>query len=126
MSILVDSSVWIDYFRGGNQSAPLDLLLENNSICTCGLILAEILPFLIVRNQKKLVSLMHTIPNVACTPDWKRITRYQAQCLKKGINGIGIPDLIIAQTALDNECTLFSLDNHFDMIQKVIPLRLFK
>ena len=70
MSTLVDSSVWIDYFRGGNQSAPLDLLLENNSICTCGLVLAEILPFLIVRNQKKLVSLMHTIPNVACTPDW--------------------------------------------------------
>lgn len=32
MNVLVDSSVWIDYFRGGSDSS-LDGLIEENLIC---------------------------------------------------------------------------------------------
>lgn len=45
MSILVDSSVWVDYFRGtGLSSDHLDLLIEENLVVTNDLILAELLP----------------------------------------------------------------------------------
>ena len=49
MNILIDSSVWIDYFRGGKTKNKVDLLLDNNIACTSGLILAELIPFI---NQK--------------------------------------------------------------------------
>ena len=43
--ILVDSSVWIDYFRGKDnaQTAMLDKLLDRELLCIGDLILAEIL-----------------------------------------------------------------------------------
>ena len=43
--ILVDSSVWIDYFRGAStpQSERLDLLLGNELVVTGDIILAEVL-----------------------------------------------------------------------------------
>lgn len=43
--ILVDSSVWIDYFRGTStpQSDMLDQLLAREAVCVGDLILAEVL-----------------------------------------------------------------------------------
>jgi hypothetical protein len=41
-----------------------------------------------------------------------------------GINGIGIPDLIIAQNAIQNHCAVYSLDNHFKMMKNAINLKL--
>ena len=32
MQVLVDSSVWIDYFRGGTKSDDLDILIDENLI----------------------------------------------------------------------------------------------
>jgi hypothetical protein len=31
MQILVDSSIWIDYFRDGTNSSRLDYLIEKNN-----------------------------------------------------------------------------------------------
>ena len=42
MNILVDSSIWIDYFRSGLHSEKLDRYIDQNQICTNDLILAEI------------------------------------------------------------------------------------
>ena len=53
MNILVDSSVWIDYFRGGKNSEILDQFIEENLICINDLILAEIIPPLNLKNQNK-------------------------------------------------------------------------
>ena len=45
MSILVDSSIWIDYFKGGNGSLELDSLIDENLVVTNDLILTELIPF---------------------------------------------------------------------------------
>ena len=125
MKILIDSSVWIDYFRGGKDSEPLDELLENNQACTCGLILAEIIPFLNQRKEKELVDLLKNVPRVECVIDWDRIISHQTRCLKKGINGIGIPDLIIAETAALYDVKLFTLDKHFRLMNRIVSFDLF-
>jgi hypothetical protein len=39
MQILVDSSVWIDYFRNGFNSGKLDMYIDQNLICINDLIL---------------------------------------------------------------------------------------
>lgn len=47
MHILVDTSVWIDYFKSGDNSAKFDTLLDNNQLVINDIILAELEPFLI-------------------------------------------------------------------------------
>ncbi len=46
MQILVDSSVWIDYLRGGGNSDELDYFIDENLVVINDLILAELVPFL--------------------------------------------------------------------------------
>ena len=50
---------------------------------------------------------------------------FQYECLKNGINGIGIPDLIIAQNAKQNNCPIYSLDKHFIALKNVVNIELF-
>jgi len=55
MSVIVDTSVWIEYFRSGNNSAKLDFLIDEDLIVINDLILAELVPSLKVHNQRKIV-----------------------------------------------------------------------
>ncbi len=55
MYILVDSSIWIEYFRNGLFSREIELFIDENLLVTNYLILSELIPFLKLRNQKKLV-----------------------------------------------------------------------
>ncbi len=125
MSVLVDTSVWIDYFRGGNNSANLDFLIDENLLFTNDIVLAELIPFLKIRNQKKIIDLLKNINKLNLSIDWHQIIEYQYKCIKIGLNGVGIPDLIIAQNAIQNYCEIYSLDNHFILIQDVIGFQLY-
>ena len=49
MEVLVDTSVWIDYFRSGEKSEKLDFLIDENLVVINDLILTELLPLLIVK-----------------------------------------------------------------------------
>ncbi len=124
MKVLVDSSVWIDYFRGGGNSDRLDFLIDENILVTNDLILAELIPFLSIRNQYNLIDLLNFVEWLDLKISWEQITDFQHRCLKTGINGIGIPDLIIAQNALQNRCEIYSLDNHFELMRKPLKLLL--
>ena len=55
MNILVDSSAWIDYFRSGDNSADLDILIDENMIVINDLILAELIPFLRIKKEKEIL-----------------------------------------------------------------------
>lgn len=46
MEVLVDTSIWIDYFRGGGHSKDLDFLIDENLMTTNDIILTELLPHL--------------------------------------------------------------------------------
>ncbi|NOQ21644.1 MAG: PIN domain-containing protein [Candidatus Aegiribacteria sp.] len=122
MQVLVDSSVWIDYFRGGGNSDKLDFLIDENILVINDLILAELIPFLRIKNQYNLIDLLNFVERLDLKIDWEQIIDFQHKCLRRGINGIGIPDLIIAQNALQNHCKIYSLDQHFELIK--IPLEL--
>ena len=124
MSVLVDTSIWIEYFRSGNNSEKLDFLIDENLIVINDLILAELVPSLRVRNQQKLVKLLHNINKLELSIHWGQIIEFQFKCLKKGLNRISIPDLIIAQNAKQNQCEIYSLDNHFKLMKDILELRL--
>jgi predicted nucleic acid-binding protein len=124
MPVLVDTSIWIEYFRTGNHSEKLDSLIDENLIVINDLILAELVPPLRVRNQRKIISLLHDINKLELSIRWDQIMEFQFKCLKNGLNGIGIPDLIIAQNAKQHQCTIYSLDNHFEVMKDILKLQL--
>ncbi|RLF65625.1 MAG: PIN domain nuclease [Thermoplasmata archaeon] len=126
MNVLVDSSVWIDYFRGVGQADILDYLIDENLVITNNLILTELVPTLYVLRQKKLISMLKEIKRYPVNIDWDNIMEIQITCIRNGINGIGITDLIIAQNAIQHKSQLLSVDGHFVSISKHLPLSLFE
>ena len=124
MRILVDCSIWIDYFRGGNNSEALDSFIDENLICMNHLILSELIPTLRIIKENKLVNLLTEVSKIPLNINWNQIIEYQTLCLKNGINKVGIPDLIIVDNALQNDLVLYSIDKHFKLISKYIALKL--
>ena len=123
MSVLVDTSIWVEYLRTGDNSEKLDFLIDENLIVTNDLILAELIPFLKIQNQRKLINLLLNINRFDLSVNWNQIIEYQYKCLKNGLNGIGIPDLIIAQNAKQYHCEIYSLDNHFQLMKDILNLQ---
>ena len=125
MKVLVDTSIWIDYFKVGSKSGKLDYLIDENILTINDLILVELIPFLKIKKQQKVIELLNSIAKLDINIKWEQIIEYQYSCLKKGVNGIGLPDLIIAQNAIQNNCEIYSLDYHFKLISGVIKLKLY-
>jgi hypothetical protein len=126
MSVLVDTSVWIDYFRNTGKADTMDLLIEENVIVTNDLILAELIPPLRLRKEQSLITLLREIMKQPVVVEWDEIIRLQISCLQDGINGIGIPDLIIAQNAVQGKHQLLSNNKHFTLILKYLSLDLYQ
>lgn len=126
MSVIVDSSVWIDYFRGAEKSGYLDYLIDENVVAVNDLILTELIPFLKIQKQQKVIRLLQAVQKIDLTIKWTQIRDYQYKCLEQGFNGIGIPDLIIAQNTVQNNCELYTLDRHFEMIRQIINIELIE
>jgi len=125
MEVLVDTSIWIDYFRGGNNAKDLDFLIDEDLIVTNDIILAELIPYLKIKKQTKVIWLLHEINKVPLSVHWEELIEYQVKCLKVGVNAVGIPDLIIAQNAKQNSCKVYSLDKHFKLLNQVLKVRLY-
>lgn len=118
-SVLVDSSVWIEYFRLGNVP-KLEKLIQEDLVCINELILTEIGPRLIHAKRLDIWESLSSLETVATTIDWNLIRKYQELNLKNGVNKVGIPDLIISQQVIDQKLTLFSFDKHFKLMQKFL------
>jgi len=125
VSVIIDSSVWIEYFRKGNNSEKVDFLIDEDLVVTNDLILAELTPFLMMRKQKKLLSLLHHINKLKIMINWGQLIDFQYLCLQNGLNGVGIPDLIIAQNAIQNDSKIYSLDKHFESMSAFLDIKIF-
>ena len=123
MSVLVDSSVWIDYFGGTGEE--LDYLIGEALVATNELILAELVPALHMRRQRQLISLLREIPRHPLHIDWESIVEMQIICLRNGLNRVGIPALTMAQHAMQHGLELLSRDTHFAQLSQHVPLVLY-
>jgi hypothetical protein len=123
MAVLVDTSVWVEYFRSGKNLEQLDFLIDENLVATNELILAELVPFLRLRRQRKVIGLLQVIIRLPLKIDWEQLGEYQYQCLKAGLNGVGIPDLIIAQNSIQHRCEIYTQDKHFSLLAEITGTR---
>ncbi len=122
--VLVDSAAWIDYFAGNKNAASLDPLIEENLICTNDLILAELLPSIRSRKAFELASMLKAVEKIPLKIDWDEIVEMQVINRKHGINKVGLPDLIVAQNAIQNNLELYSPDRHFRLMCKLFGFKL--
>jgi len=127
--VLADTSVWIAYLKGRPEDKrvadALDYLLSGDEAVVNDVILTELLPAMQARGEMEAAALMGSLRCPALEIDWKGLRDIQTECLRAGINKVGIPDLIIAQQAVRLDMPLFSLDRHFELIAQVLPLCLW-
>lgn len=117
--VLIDSSVWIDYFRKGKSKVEeqVNLLLDEDRVALCGMVELEILQGLRGNEQaiiQDLFSVLHYV-------DAQRSDFINAGLILNDLrkNGITIPssDCLIAAQCIHHKLILFTLDNDFKHVR---------
>lgn len=115
---LADTTVWIEFFRGKSKVADLiEMLLTENAVCTCGVVMFELLQGIKSESEKnKILSILATLPYFEMTQRLWRSAAEVSLSLKK--NGVSLPlsDIFIATIAVENDLSVYTLDNHFTQI----------
>ena len=112
--IAVDTSVWIDFFRGRAPAAErLPVLLDQDEVALPIPVRIEILSGARRTERPRLNRVLSALPVLFPTREtWLRM---EAWILKAGASGqrFGVGDLLIASLAAENQCALWSLDADF-------------
>jgi len=126
--ILVDTSVWIDFFAGRDQPqvAALErLILANEDLALCGIIVTEILQGIsddaTYRRVRRYLTPLIMLP-MSDTVFVEAANIYR-KLRNKGITIRKSNDCIIAATALDHRCELLHNDRDFAPISEHLGLR---
>ena len=115
-SALVDTSVWIDYFRrpDSNEGDELDALLKRRAVSTCGVVMAEILQGSLNENEfevfrERLKGLHYLETDDAAYVEAGRLSF----ALRKRGRTIPLTDALIAVLAIRYGQSLWTRDAHF-------------
>ena len=125
---LVDTSVWIDFFAG--RETPhvrrvVDLLIAEDDLCLCGVVLAEILQGIRDDHEYELTKTMLT--NLLWFPMERNVFLQAANIYrtlrKRGLTIRNSVDCMIAAVCLEYELDLLHHDRDFDVIAEHFDLR---
>lgn len=117
--IMVDTSIWIEYFRGNFHDTDLmEHGLNQGYIYITGPILAELLQGVRTAKEHSMLSrCIGAVPFVECEyRDWTKAGKISFGLRKKGIT-VPLTDIIIAVAAMKIGAAIYTRDSHF----KVIP-----
>jgi predicted nucleic acid-binding protein len=126
--LLVDTSVWIDFFRGRSVShvnALEQSLQAGDDICVCGLILTEVLQGIRsdVDYRKTATYFRSLIFLPMGYPTFVRAAEIYRAIRRNGVTVRRSMDCLIAATAIEHDVFLLHNDRDFDPIEKHAGLR---
>jgi len=131
LMILVDTTVWIDFFRGKTTSQVdiLELLIsEGQDICICGLVLTEVLQG--IREEKQYKKIKTYFDDLVFLPMTQSMHLLSADIYralrKKGITVRKSIDCMIASVAISHGVQLLHNDKDFIPIEKHCRLKAVK
>jgi len=112
--IAVDTSVWIDFFRGRTPVVEkLAALLDRDQVTLPVPVRIEILSGARKAEGPRLGRLLSALPVLYPTDDlWRRMEGWVTAGSAAG-QRFGVGDLLIAALAVEHGCTLWSLDRDF-------------
>jgi len=129
--ILVDTTVWIDFFAGRPrpQAAALEQLLQTGEdICICGIVLAEVLQG--IRTDSEYTKTKDYFESLVFLPMTHATFLLSSQVYralrKKGITIRTPLDCMIASVAIEHSVPLLHNDRDFDKIAKHTSLEVVK
>jgi hypothetical protein len=126
--VLVDTSVWIDVFRGVDSpevTYVVDAMNDDEDLCICGPILMELLQGIRSEPQCHKVKQLLSPFRYLSTP---RSTYLLAADIYRAASARGTPvrsaiDCIIAACAIENDVAILHRDNDFSVIAAVSKLK---
>ena len=126
--LLVDTTVWIDFFAGREVSHVVYLekqLLHGENICICGVILAEVLQG--IRDDKSHSKTRRYFGALAYLPMDRHVYLRAADIYrglrKKGITIRNSVDCMIAAVAIEHDVPLLHNDKDYSSIERHHRLR---
>ena len=125
--VLVDTSVWVSYFRGGSPviAEKVDRLLAGDEVCVPKIVLAELLQG--AKSEREISAIedfFDAFTILDQTPEtWLTAGKLSRELKMRG-KTIHLLDCYLAVIAKENACAILTLDDHFKEIQKVMPLAL--
>ena len=131
MIVVVDTSVWIDFFSGRpvrHVETLEQLLTAGDDVCLCGIILAEILQG--VRSDIDYRKTKAYLESLLYLPMDRRTFEMAAEIYrilrKKGMTVRKPVDCMIASVAIDQDIPLLHNDRDFDPIEKHCGLEVLR
>jgi predicted nucleic acid-binding protein len=125
--VLVDTSVWIEFFRKHEPyHSIVTRLIDDEQVVCCGIILAELMQG--AKSDKELAVLDDFLQVFSFIPDttelWAAAGKLSYQLRRKGIT-IGLSDCYIAVAAASGRIQVASLDVHFEALCKPARITLY-
>ena len=128
MMVLVDTTVWIDFFadRSEPHVAALQKFIEiDEDLCLCGIILAEVLQG--IRSDEDYIKTKDYLDDLIFLPmrqaTFVRAAEVYRSLRKKGVTIRKPFDCMIASVAIEHDIPLLHNDRDFDYIAKHSELR---
>jgi predicted nucleic acid-binding protein len=112
--IAVDTSVWIDFFRGRSPVVEkLSALLDRDEVALPVSAKIEILSGAKKSEASRLQRVLSALPILYPTEElWRLMERWVTAGAAAG-HRFGVGDLLVAALAVEHGCTLWSLDHDF-------------
>jgi len=126
--VLVDTSVWIEYFRDVNNEVclKLDDILNQSEIYVPEVVIAELIQG--AKSEKEISFIEQTFKAFQIIEHkkdtWSRAGRLAFRLKKKG-HTIHLIDCYIAVIAKANRCKIFTLNRHFKKIKQSENINLY-
>jgi predicted nucleic acid-binding protein len=122
MSVLVDTSAWVDYLNGFPSPAAdalADLLQDDGDIFTCGIVVAEV--FQGLRRDEERSEIQRSFEDLLFLEPsgielYLRAAELYRSLREQGITVRSTVDCIIAALAEDAGCALLARDSDMDAI----------
>lgn len=124
--VLIDTSIWIHYFRGKNEVyKKVNELIDSGRVCSLGLVMAELIQGAKTEKEIRVIKDVATVfPRLIEGPhSWENggVLSFR---LKKAGKSIGLADCYIATIAKENNAIIYTLDEHFKEMQNYVDVAL--
>ena len=126
--VLVDTTVWIDFFAGRNEPHVIkfqDFIEKEEDLSLCGVILTEVLQG--IRSDTDYKKIKQYLTDLIVLPmrqaTFLRAAEIYRSLRKKGVTIRKPVDCMIASVALEYDVCLLHNDRDFDQIAKHTKLR---
>ncbi|MCF6158479.1 MAG: PIN domain nuclease [wastewater metagenome] len=127
VKVLIDTSVWIEFFRGQAPYQNIVLnLIDHNRVCCMGIVLAELIQGVKSKNELGVIKeFLYVFDFLTDSAEMWTKAGELSLALRQNGKTVGLADCYISVVSHANNVQLLTLDKHFEIIRKEINLNIY-